>query len=319
MKEKTRGGIFHWGREDGGELARFRAEIREAFGGRAPRVLDPFAGGRAIPLEAMRLGWEAMVADIKPVAWFILRCTLHYPRLLAGEARPLPSFALRDRAFVEEFLKAHGVTKENAVREELARYGHGDGEAVQVAAPFGSASVCPAAGADFAWHLRAWRRRVLAGARRALAARCPTYAGFEQAIAAASVGRAVPRKSGGQSMSGRESVSVKNPAGSSGHNAGGTPAFPGALGSARSATYRRVGEARAPRSARANPEGSSEPTRYRRRSRPRGVRSAFTPILTPAYQKLADDAHGSPREHRRWVTRIGRAAAPETPSSGRVP
>ena len=84
MKEETRGGIFHWGREDGGELARFRAEIREAFGGRAPRMLDPFAGGGAIPLEAMRLGCEAVAADINPVAGFILRCTLHYPRLLAG-------------------------------------------------------------------------------------------------------------------------------------------------------------------------------------------------------------------------------------------
>ena len=41
----------------------------------------------------------------------------------------------------------------------------------------GSAS--PAAGADFAWHLRAWGRRVLAGARRTLAARYPTYAEFE--------------------------------------------------------------------------------------------------------------------------------------------
>ena len=179
MKEETRGGIFHWGREDGGELARFRAEIREAFGGRVPRVLDPFAGGGAIPLEAMRLGCEAVAADINPVAWFILRCTLHYPRLLAGEARPLPSFALRDRAFVEEFLKAHGVTKANAVREELARYGHGEGEAVQVAAPLGVGLGVSGGGADFAWHLRAWGRQVLAGARRALAARYPTYAEFE--------------------------------------------------------------------------------------------------------------------------------------------
>ena len=178
MKEETRGGIFHWGREGSGELARFREEIREAFGGRAPRVLDPFAGGGAIPLEAMRLGCEAVAADINPVAWFILRCTLHYPRLLAGETRPLPAFALGDRGFVEGFLKAHGVTKTHAVREELARYGHGDGEAVQVTSPYiGSAS--PAAGADFAWHLRAWGRRVLAGARRTLAARYPTYAEFE--------------------------------------------------------------------------------------------------------------------------------------------
>ena len=178
MKEETRGGIFHWGREDSGELARFREEIREAFGGRAPRVLDPFAGGGAIPLEAMRLGCEAVAADINPVAWFILRCTLHYPRLLAGEMRPLPAFALGDRGLVEGFLKAHGVTKAHAVREELARYGHGDGEAVQVTSPYmGSAS--PAADADFAWHLRAWGRRVLAGARRTLAARYPTYAEFE--------------------------------------------------------------------------------------------------------------------------------------------
>ena len=39
-----------------GRIERFRAELRAAFGGRAPRVLDPFAGGGAIPLEAMRLG-----------------------------------------------------------------------------------------------------------------------------------------------------------------------------------------------------------------------------------------------------------------------
>ena len=34
MKEEIRGRVFHWEREDGGELARFRTEIREAFGGR---------------------------------------------------------------------------------------------------------------------------------------------------------------------------------------------------------------------------------------------------------------------------------------------
>ena len=72
MKEETVGGILHWGREDGPELAAFREEIREAFGGRAPWVLDPFAGGGAIPLEAMRLGCEVTASDINPVAWFIL-------------------------------------------------------------------------------------------------------------------------------------------------------------------------------------------------------------------------------------------------------
>jgi len=38
--------------------------IRQAHGGRAPRVLDPFAGGGSMPLEAMRLGCEATAMDL---------------------------------------------------------------------------------------------------------------------------------------------------------------------------------------------------------------------------------------------------------------
>src|SRR5262249_558630 len=48
VKEETEGGILHWGREDGADLAWFREEIRKAYGGRAPKILDPFAGGGAI-------------------------------------------------------------------------------------------------------------------------------------------------------------------------------------------------------------------------------------------------------------------------------
>ncbi len=62
ITEETEGGILHWGRENSEDLNWFREKIREAYGGRAPKVLDPFAGGGAIPLEAMRLGCE--VTDI---------------------------------------------------------------------------------------------------------------------------------------------------------------------------------------------------------------------------------------------------------------
>ena len=187
MREETRGGIMHWGREGAasrakpdtaGELEAFRREIREAFGGRAPTVLDPFAGGGAIPLEAMRLGCEAVASDINPVAWFILRCTLHYPRLLAGQKRPLPEFALRDREFMTAFLKAHGVKNKKALRQGLANFGHGDGAAGQFASP-DSLLVKATVKADLAWHLRAWSRLVLARARKRLANRYPTYAEFE--------------------------------------------------------------------------------------------------------------------------------------------
>ncbi len=175
-KEETTGGVLRWGRESSSELARLREEVREAFGGRAPRVLDPFAGGGAIPLEAMRLGCEVTASDINPVAWFILRCTLHYPRLMAGRTRPLPDFSLRDRAFVEAFLKAQGIEKKSDLRSHLARLGHGDGAPEQQTS-FDVAP--PEASADFPWYLRAWGRRVLARARRELASRYPAYAEFE--------------------------------------------------------------------------------------------------------------------------------------------
>lgn len=50
--------------------------------GRAPRpkVLDMFAGGGAIPLEALRLGCEAYALDLNPVAHIIELCTLVYPQ-----------------------------------------------------------------------------------------------------------------------------------------------------------------------------------------------------------------------------------------------
>src|SRR5437899_2841460 len=109
-KEETEGGILHWGREteNAETLEWFRQEIRKAYGGRAPKVLDPFAGGGAIPLEAMRLGCEATAIDINPVAWFILKCTLEYPQKLAGQTRPLPQFILESPAFMEGFFKGTG-------------------------------------------------------------------------------------------------------------------------------------------------------------------------------------------------------------------
>ena len=183
MKEETRGGILHWGRESeeegAAEIGNFREEIRNAFGRRAPRILDPFAGGGAIPREATWLGCEAVAADLNRVAWFILRCTLHYPHRLARQARALPEFALRDQGYAERLLKAQGVTGKKALRDELARLGHGDGEPTQVDSLRTGDDRVPASGADLAWHLRAWGQRVLDEVRRELAARYPTYAEFE--------------------------------------------------------------------------------------------------------------------------------------------
>jgi len=174
-KRETEGGILHWGRENGPDLDWFREKIREAYGGRAPKVLDPFAGGGAIPLEAMRLGCEVTAIDINPVAWFILKCTLEYPQKLAGQTRPLPDFALHDRAFMESFLKAKGF-KGAALKRQLAKLGLD--EDAKEAEPELIAHD-PLLEADLAWQVRAWGRWVLAQARRKLAHRYPTYAEFQ--------------------------------------------------------------------------------------------------------------------------------------------
>ncbi len=173
-KRETQGGILHWKRENEQDLDWFRTRIRDAYDGRAPRVLDPFAGGGAIPLEAMRLGCEVTAVDINPVAWFILKCTLDYPRKLAGKTRPLPEFALRDSDFMAAFLKAKGV-KGRALRRELAELGLGDDNETTEPRLLDPR---PALEADLAWQVRAWGRRVLAAARRRLARRYPTYAAY---------------------------------------------------------------------------------------------------------------------------------------------
>ncbi len=51
-----------------GVLEQARKDILEANGGKPPRVLDMFAGGGSIPLEALRLGCESYAVELNPVA-----------------------------------------------------------------------------------------------------------------------------------------------------------------------------------------------------------------------------------------------------------
>lgn len=56
------------------------AAIRQSHDGRQPRILDCFAGGGAIPLEALRLGCDTTAVDLNPVATLVERCVLDYPQ-----------------------------------------------------------------------------------------------------------------------------------------------------------------------------------------------------------------------------------------------
>ena len=61
-------------------IEKARQDILNANGGVPPKVLDPFGGGGAIPLEALRLGCETYSNDLNPVAVLIQKCTLEYPQ-----------------------------------------------------------------------------------------------------------------------------------------------------------------------------------------------------------------------------------------------
>lgn len=184
---ETVGGVLHWGNESGPDMDWFREEIRKAYGGRAPKVLDPFAGGGAIPLEAMRLGCEVTAVDINPVAWFILKCTLEYPQKLAGKTRKLPDFALQDPEFMAAYFKAKGLKPGEIKRHlrKLAASSAGkvaEGEGIERGENFDlldHPDLAPGLlEADLAWHVRAWGRWVLKAARKGLARFYPTYAEY---------------------------------------------------------------------------------------------------------------------------------------------
>ena len=162
-KKVVEGGVLAWGQEDDPRMDEFRAMIREFYGGKAPKVLDPFAGGGAIPLEAMRLGCDVTASDINPVAWLILKCTLDYPQQFAGKKWPLPDFVRDWPDFVEDFLNGKVKRRRGKKKPHFS-----DPKQLQL-------TKLP--DADLAWHVRAWGQWVLERARADLAARYPVVDG----------------------------------------------------------------------------------------------------------------------------------------------
>lgn len=67
-------------------LQEARKEILKSTGGNPPPVLDPFAGGGSIPLEAQRLGLKAYASDLNPVAVLINKALIEIPPKFAGRS-----------------------------------------------------------------------------------------------------------------------------------------------------------------------------------------------------------------------------------------
>jgi putative DNA methylase len=68
-------------------------EILKSTNGNPPPVLDPFAGGGSIPLEAQRLGLEAHASDLNPVPVLINKALIELPAKWAGRSPVFPGAA----------------------------------------------------------------------------------------------------------------------------------------------------------------------------------------------------------------------------------
>ena len=101
-----------------------KAEIRKSMGDDLPPLLDPFAGGGAIPLEAQRLGLEAYAQDLNPVAVTINKAMIEIPPLFADKSAVNPK--ARGDLHNEGWTGNSGLAADveyygNWMREEAAR------------------------------------------------------------------------------------------------------------------------------------------------------------------------------------------------------
>lgn len=91
-------------------LAAAKEEILKSTNGNPPELLDPFAGGGAIPLEAQRLGLKAHAHDLNPVAVMINKAMIEIPPRFAGKAPVNPSACTSKMA--QTWSRAQGLAED---------------------------------------------------------------------------------------------------------------------------------------------------------------------------------------------------------------
>lgn len=147
----------HDGDETGGRslLNEARALVRQRFGSTPPKVLDSFAGGGSIPLEALRLGAQAFAVEYNPVAYLILKATIEYPQ--------------RYRQSLVEEVQRWGAWVLEQARRELAAFYPSVGRETPIAYIWSRTIRCPnpSCGAEIPLFRQFWLARK--GARREIA------------------------------------------------------------------------------------------------------------------------------------------------------
>ncbi|MGW5374792.1 DUF1156 domain-containing protein [Nocardia sp. NPDC003999] len=109
-----------------GVISSVRESVSRAWPLRPPKVLDCFAGGGAIPLEAARLGCDTTAIDINPVAHLVQRCTLEFPARFGDTVNGNLSF-VEELNFWADWVRK---TADDELQEVLPRVADGHRPAV---------------------------------------------------------------------------------------------------------------------------------------------------------------------------------------------
>lgn len=133
--------------------AEAHAEIMRSTNNSPPAILDPFAGGGTIPLEAQRLGLEAHASDLNPVAVLINKALVEIPPRFAGREPVFPGAAGERNSWPKSTGLARDVHRYGLwIRDEAqARIGHlypkavlpGGGSAEVIGWAWARTVVCP--------------------------------------------------------------------------------------------------------------------------------------------------------------------------------
>lgn len=90
-------------------LAEAHAEILKSTNGNPPSIVDPFAGGGSIPLEAQRLGLCAEASDLNPIPVLLNKALIEIPSKFADQA---PVFPGAMEAAVSHWPRATGLAED---------------------------------------------------------------------------------------------------------------------------------------------------------------------------------------------------------------
>ncbi|WP_246000306.1 DUF1156 domain-containing protein [Nocardioides pocheonensis] len=134
---------------DEGLFREAHAEILKSCGGTPPAIVDPFAGGGTIPLEAQRLGLEAHASDLNPVAVLINKALIELPPKFKDRRPVFPGLAdsqireWRGAQGLAADLRAYGRWMRDAAEKQIGHlYPMADGMTV-VAWVWARTVTCP--------------------------------------------------------------------------------------------------------------------------------------------------------------------------------